>query len=172
MRQYALQTVTACGLSVPYVAPVQVPAPAYVPTPTTSPIGAPSVAYERRGTEVPITNSHSGHWVIAGVNGANVRFLLDTGASITAIPMDVAVALVKQGRLIKEDQRLPVSVGLADGSISREPTVALNITLGGRTTTVRVGVTPEGSHPLLGTDVLKQFGSYMIDNRRGVLVLN
>ena len=78
-------------------------------------------------------------------------------------------ALVKQGRLSAGDLRQPVSTVLADGSTYRTLTVAFNIELGGR---AAAGVTPEGADPLLGTGVLKRLGSYMVDNRRSVLVLN
>jgi hypothetical protein len=45
----------------------------------------------------------------------------------------------------------------------------VNVSFGGSTTALRIAI---GGSNLLGTDVLKQFGSYIIDNRRGVLILN
>jgi len=74
--------------------------------------------------------------------------------------------------LSKADLLAPAVVGMANGSISQQITVGVNVGLGGRSGLVRVGITPAGSTPLLGIDVLKRWGSYTVDTRRSVLVLN
>jgi len=63
--------------------------------------------------------------VDATVNGANVRFLLDTGASISSITMDEALALTRLGGLSKDDLRRPVSIELADGTVVNQLTIAV-----------------------------------------------
>lgn len=69
------------------------------------------------GGETRVPLSADGHyWIEAQVNGATVRFMVDTGATITALSADVAGA---SG--VKPDPvRLPVIVRTASGTTSAE----------------------------------------------------
>ena len=122
MRQYAAQTIRDCGFAVSYGGPVWTPG--YAPTPPLAPVvAAPSA--QGGGLELALANTRSGHFVDATVNGANVRFLLDTGASISSITMDEALALTRLGGLSKDDLRRPVSIELADGTVVNQLTIAV-----------------------------------------------
>jgi predicted aspartyl protease len=184
MRGYAAQIVAGCGVSValmPRPAPQPVYAPQYAPQPVYAPqyaaVGQPTPlmsvpASQARVIEIPLERDGSAYVVTAVINGAGkLRMLLDTGADMSQIPLDVAKELAQRGALTINDIRAPVSFTIADGSSVRNLTTMLTITFGGRTATVRASIVSPRAIPLLGTDVLRQFGTYMVDNRRNVLVL-
>ena len=95
-----------------------------------------------------------------------VRWLLDTGASTTTIPVDVAKRL--GARVI--DHRNFV---LADGSIVRSPIVLISKLQVGNVSVanIQAAVTGHGTDALLGKNFLDAFSSYEINNARSQLVL-
>ena len=89
------------------------------------------------------------HWP-GSVNGVAVEFLVDTGATSTALPQALAerAGLVAEGPL-----RSSTAGGLVQGTLSRAD-VALQ---GGvRVERLRVAVLPQLASPLLGMDVLSK----------------
>lgn len=74
-------------------------------------MGLPAQSVAGGETRVPL--SRDGHfWIAAEINGSTHRFLIDTGATVTAISPEVARAgLVEPRRM-----RMPVSVRTANGS--------------------------------------------------------
>ena len=105
------------------------------------------------GTQVEIRRSADGHWHWPGrINGREVDFLIDTGATGSAIP----------GALARE-LGLPV-VGTvrsrtAGGEVRADVVLAdLSLQGGLRAERLRVAALPELAVPLLGLDVLGRLG--------------
>jgi aspartyl protease family protein len=89
------------------------------------------------------------HWP-ARVNGRSVEFLVDTGATRTALPGAVAQGLgLARGRAVQSS----TAGGVARGY---EAQVDLELEGGLRAERLRVTVLPELSAPLLGMDVLSR----------------
>ena len=96
-----------------------------------------------------------------------VRWTLDTGASLTSIPMEMAKAL--GARVV--DRR---NFELADGSIISSPIVVIRkLEIGGMVSVanIRAAVSDYGTDALLGKNFLDAFGSYEISNSRNQLIL-
>ncbi|GAA4643387.1 hypothetical protein GCM10023115_13470 [Pontixanthobacter gangjinensis] len=78
-------------------------------------LGLPEQTVEGGETRIPLASD--GHfWLQAEVNGEPVRFMIDTGATLTAVSADVA------DRVGLEPRRggIPVRLNTANGSISAE----------------------------------------------------
>ncbi|MCX4189484.1 retroviral-like aspartic protease family protein [Methylophaga sp. OBS3] len=78
-------------------------------------------------TEVVLQRNRAGHYVAPGfINGHEVTFLLDTGATTISVPASVAEqAELQQGR--------PITVGTANGTITVYQTRLHQVSLGGIT---------------------------------------
>jgi hypothetical protein len=126
-------------------------------------------------TEVPLLRGRYGTLILlATLNGTTTHaFTLDTGASKVTIPRDIAMELIRKGSLTSADYRSDAIGVLADGSKRRGSLYTLrSITVGGRTVTnVECLVGDDGGSLLLGQSFLQKFGSWSIDNVRGVLHL-
>jgi predicted aspartyl protease len=122
-------------------------------------------------TEVPLLSSGLSHHVSGIINGMATDFTVDTGADVTQITPAFAEQLLRQGRLTQADYRGTHSFRMADGHLSapQQMVILHSVTIGGRTANNVVATI--ASPALLGQTFLRHFGSYMIDNRRGVLVL-
>lgn len=119
---------------------------------------------------------HAGGYLIAGrVNGAiSLDFVLDTGASDVVIPAEAAQALMRAGTLTDRDFIGTATYVLADGSRVRSKRVTLReLRVGDQSVAnVTASIAPARSRPLLGQSFLSRFPSWMLDNRRHVLVLS
>ena len=95
-----------------------------------------------------------------------VRWTLDTGASLSTIPQEMADRL--RARVV--DTR---NFQLADGRvITANVVVIAKVSVGGvSASNVRAAVSGYGTDPLLGKNFLDAFGSYEINNRSAQLVL-
>jgi clan AA aspartic protease (TIGR02281 family) len=164
-RAQAQQIVSGCSLPYSTGGGPAVGAPALAYAPMTTPISG--------ATEIALTGNGGSHYVNGTVNGAAVQFVLDTGASVTMIPLQFARQLADQGRLSRADVRGLANFGMANGSTQKALVITLSsVTIGGCTVhNVTAAVNPVGSDPLLGQSFLQHFGSYTIDNRRNVLIL-
>ena len=104
------------------------------------------------GREITLKRNRQGHYVSDGkINGAKVRFLLDTGATHVSIPEDVA----RQLRLEAGPQQI---VNTANGQINVFATLLDNIQIGDIVLTdVRASINPymDGEEILLGMSFLK-----------------
>jgi aspartyl protease family protein len=80
----------------------------------------------RVGKEMRIRKSFDGHfWVNGRLNGARVRFLLDSGATTTSISVDTA-----RRAHIDPDHGFPVMVQTANGIVTAERGRAERLTVG------------------------------------------
>ena len=106
---------------------------------------------DARSGAIELRRAPDGHFHWPGtVNGIAVDFLVDTGATSTAIPQSLAdrAGLVGEGRL-----QSSTAGGLVQGSLARAD-VALQ---GGvRVERLRVAVLPRLASPLLGMDILSK----------------
>jgi hypothetical protein len=147
----------------PPAAPTYTPHP-YVPTPAPnyappSPVGRDSVglAYDRGGV-----------YVMVGMGSSMERMQLDTGASSSLVPQDVADRLLRLGEAHIVGSG---TVTLADGRTVDETVIMIDrVSVGSHVlTNVKAGVTPGGS-ALLGLDVLSAIGKFQVDMAAGVLI--
>lgn len=101
---------------------------------------------------IEIGRGPDGHYHWAGkINGAALEFLIDTGASSTALPLNLAreLGLNLQGRV-----RTDTAGGVVEGRLAR---VDLLLEGGVRVDRLQVLVLPDlGDKPLLGMDVLSK----------------
>ncbi|MBF0191110.1 MAG: retroviral-like aspartic protease family protein [Magnetococcales bacterium] len=118
--------------------------------------------------------SHGQYWISVLVNNRiTVDFLIDTGANVVALPMDVIDRMTVQG-LIRPEDWLGMAVStLADGSSGRHAVARLDsLRIGSRELhQVAVTVTPSKGLPLLGTPVLEQLGAWRIDPKKRQLLI-
>ncbi|MFK7977901.1 MAG: TIGR02281 family clan AA aspartic protease [Halioglobus sp.] len=104
------------------------------------------------GAEVVLQRNRFGHYVTAGeINGQPVTFMLDTGATMVAVPAALARKLgLASGRAI--------TYQTANGSSTGFAAMLDSVSVGGiRMNDVRAGITPglEGEEVLLGMSFLK-----------------
>ncbi|WP_371923492.1 TIGR02281 family clan AA aspartic protease [Pseudomonas sp. OIL-1] len=103
--------------------------------------------------EVRLDSNRQGHYLVGGqINGVDVTFLLDTGATFVAIPAQVADELgLARGR--------PVMVNTANGLAESYSTNIESLALGDiRLRDVAAGIVPgmSGDEILLGMSALRQ----------------
>lgn len=126
---------------------------------------ATGAAVQVAGEEVRIPQREDGHfWVDARVNGQEVRFLVDSGATITTISRDVAdTAGVETG------MRADI-VSTANGTISMPRGQASLVELGSiRRTDLAVNVHPTEDLNVLGMNFLSSLSSWGVQGRTLVL---
>ena len=103
--------------------------------------------------EVRLDSNRQGHYLVGGqINGTDVTFLLDTGATFVAVPAEVAGELgLERGR--------PVMVSTANGLAESYSTRIDSLVLGDiRLRDVAAGIVPgmTGNEILLGMSALRQ----------------
>ena len=106
---------------------------------------------DARSGAIELRRAPDGHFHWPGtVNGIAVDFLVDTGATSTAIPQSLAdrAGLVGEGRL-----QSSTAGGLVQGSLARADVVLQG---GVRVERLRVAVLPRLASPLLGMDILSK----------------
>lgn len=100
------------------------------------------------------------------INGSNMNFIFDTGASDITISMTEALFLLKQGTLTEDDILGTQQYQIADGSISEGTIINLKTVKIGNTTlsNVKASIIHNMEAPLLlGQSALAQFGKVTID---------
>jgi aspartyl protease family protein len=117
------------------------------------------------GSTVKIPISEDGHyWVQAKLNGQGVRFMVDSGASITTIDKDTAAAV----GVAADGQRVVVST--ANGAAWMTQATAKRLEVG---TIVRtdfpVDVSPQEDMNLLGMNFLSTLDSWRVEGNTLVL---
>jgi aspartyl protease family protein len=103
------------------------------------------------------------------INGSDMNFIFDTGASDITISEVEAMFLYRQGKLLKEDILGSQQYQIADGSIAEGTIINLRtVKVGGRTlNNVKASIVHNMDAPLLlGQSALAQFGKVSIDYKR------
>lgn len=126
-------------------------------------------------SQIPLVKDESGVYQIPVlINGVEMSFVFDTGASLISISNVEANFLFKQGRLSKEDILGEVNFSDANGDISVGTIINLReVTLGNRVLkNVQASVVDNSVAPLLfGQSALAQFGKVSIDYKRQMLII-
>lgn len=106
------------------------------------------------------------YFIPARINGQELEFVFDTGASFVSISQLEATLLWKNGKLTEEDVKGEIQTSIADGSIKNNTHVILRtvevagVTLHNIDAVVSENMT---SPLLLGQSVMSQFGSFTMD---------
>ena len=109
------------------------------------------------------------------VNGTQMFFIFDTGASVISISNIEASFLFKQGKLTEEDVKDTAQFSDANGDISVGTIINLKeITIGNKTLhNVEASVVNNSKAQLLfGQSALESFGKISIDYNKGVLIFD
>ena len=130
-------------------------------------IGMPQQVVEGGETRVPM--AHDGHfWLDATVNGTKTRFLVDTGASLTAISTDVANA----SGLEPSKMRGTVALQTANGTAPAQLTTVEELRVGNivaRDIDAVVAPTMAGMN-VVGMNFLSRLESWSVKNGELILV--
>ena len=125
--------------------------------------------------EIEMRNEGGVYYVPVNINGVDMEFIIDTGASIVSLSMVEAAFLYKQGRLSNEDIIGEGQFVDATGRVTTNAIINLrDVTVGGITIhDVKASVSEQQEAPLLlGQTVLSRFGKVTIDYDHGRLILN
>jgi peptidoglycan hydrolase-like protein with peptidoglycan-binding domain len=142
--------------------------------PETTPALTPPTKALGPREEIPLSPSGNVLLVPVRINGAiTLPFILDSGAADVQIPADVAGTLRRAGTISEEDFIGSQVYVLADGSkLSGEQFKLRELKLGDHLVHNVVASTgPAKGDLLLGQSFLSRFGTWAIDNRRRVLIL-
>ena len=125
--------------------------------------------------EIALEGDGRSYSVPVRVNGAlTVKFIVDSGASVVALPQDLVDTLTKSGALAASDVLGHSKYVAADGKRHKGTNLMLRrLEVGGHTVTnVMASVLPAHADPLLGQSFLAKFRSWTLDNRRHVLIIS
>lgn len=130
-------------------------------------LGLPQQVVEGGETRVPL--AADGHfWLRAEVNGRPANFLVDTGATLTAVSQELADEVGLEPRR----GGIPVRIDTANGSIAAQLTTIENLSFGN----VRAGgidavIVPNmGPTNVIGMNVLSRLGSWRVEGQEMILV--
>lgn len=119
------------------------------------------------GTRVVKMRSENGvYYIPARINGQELEFIFDTGASSVLISQLEVTLLYKQGKLTDEDVLGEVQSQIADGSVVNNTAIILRSVevAGVELKDVQALVSDNVQAPLLlGQSVMSQFGSFTMD---------
>ncbi|MDR2424948.1 MAG: retroviral-like aspartic protease family protein [Prevotellaceae bacterium] len=107
------------------------------------------------------------------INGAEMEFIFDTGASNITISLVEALYLYKQGKLKDEDFQGTAQYQIADGSISEGSIIQLRtVEIGGKKlTNVKASIVHNMDAPLLlGQSALAKFGKISINYQKNEII--
>jgi len=125
--------------------------------------------------EIEMRNENGVCYVPVKINGVDMEFIFDTGASIVSLSMVEAGFLYKQGKLTNEDIEGEGQFVDATGRVSTNAIINLrNVTIGDITIyDVKASVSENQEAPLLlGQTVLSRFGKVTIDYDHNRIILN
>ncbi|MGK2910687.1 MAG: retropepsin-like aspartic protease family protein [Sphingobium sp.] len=120
------------------------------------------------GGSLRVAMSSDGHyWVDGTVNDVPARFLIDSGATVTAL----SAATAKAARLEIDTQRMPLVLNTANGTVEVQRAVATEIKVGSiKASDLPVVVSPAfGDVNVIGMNLLSQLNSWRVENRQMVL---
>jgi aspartyl protease family protein len=120
------------------------------------------------GAETRVPMAQDGHfWITAKVNGSTQRFMVDTGAPVSAIASDAAV----EARLEPDMMRLPVTVRTANGATQAQVASVKELRFGSVVARdLQVVITENsGGLNLLGMNFLNRLKGWRVED--GTLIL-
>lgn len=121
------------------------------------------------GEELRVPMAADGHfWVVASINGTERRMLVDSGATVTAVPVKTATA----AGLDTATNPMPVMIRTANGTIAARSTRAEELRLGNIVARdMGVIVSPAfGDTHVLGMNFLSRLKSWRVEGRTLILV--
>lgn len=132
-------------------------------------LGIPKQAIEGGETRVPI--SMDGHfWVTATVNGQPQRFLVDTGATLTAISERTAVESNVPEKAIRQSITMRTANGTVQAELSSIDELRFgNIVAHDLDTVIAPGL---GDTNVIGMNLLSRLASWRVEGRTLILVPN
>lgn len=134
--------------------------------------GQPPTTTRSEPRTVKMRQEHGVYFIPARINGQELEFVFDTGASGVLISQVEASLLWKQGRLKEEDIRGTVQSCIADGSIVHNTAIVLRtVEVAGLTLyDVDASVSSNATAPLLlGQSVMSRFGSFTMDYKNNTV---
>lgn len=126
-------------------------------------------------TRVKMTQENGVYYVPITVNGLNLRFIFDTGASSILISSAEAAVMLRQGLIEQDDILGQAQMEDASGNISTGAVVNLKTVVIGDITlhNVEATVVDNMQAPLLfGQTALSKFGKVSIDYEHGYIEFN
>lgn len=130
-------------------------------------IGLPEQLVEGGETRIPL--SADGHfWVRAEVNGVPGNFMIDTGATLTAI----SAPLAERAGLEPRRGGIPIMLGTANGTVQAEVATIDSLTFGNVSATGTDAAIAEnfGDFNVIGMNVLARLGSWRVEDNTLILV--
>lgn len=121
------------------------------------------------GQELRVPMAADGHfWVEASINGTRRRMLVDSGATVTAVPVETAEA----AGLDTAANPVPIMIRTANGTIAAQSTRAKELRLGNIVARdLGVIVSPAfGDTHVLGMNFLSRLESWRVEGRTLILV--
>lgn len=130
-------------------------------------IGLPEQVVEGGETRIPL--SADGHfWVRAEVNGVPGNFMIDTGATLTAI----SAPLAERAGLEPRRGGIPIMLGTANGTVQAFVATVDSLTFGNVSATGTDAAIAEnfGDFNVIGMNVLARLGSWRVEDNTLILV--
>ena len=121
------------------------------------------------GGETRIAMSNDGHfWLTASVNGEQRRFLVDTGATVTAISLDTA----QRAKVTTQPLRQSVVLKTANGAIRAELATITELRFGNVVARDLDAVVAPGlgDTNVIGMNLLSRLASWRVEGRTLILV--
>lgn len=121
------------------------------------------------GREVRIPMARDGHfWVEARLNGEEVRMLVDSGATVTALSADTA----KRAGIEKDAMLVPLLLKTANGTVPAEGGTIAKLEVGGiEARNLKAVISPAlGNTDVLGMNFLSALRSWRVEGKMLILV--
>tara|TARA_A100001391_G_scaffold178983_1_gene143713 strand:+ start:1413 stop:2072 length:660 start_codon:yes stop_codon:yes gene_type:complete len=129
-------------------------------------IGLPEQMVEGGETRIPL--SADGHfWVRAEVNGVPGNFMIDTGATLTAI----SAPLAERAGLEPRRGGIPIMLGTANGTVQAHVATVDSLTFGNVSASGTDAAIAEsfGDFNVIGMNVLARLGSWRVEDNTLIL---
>ena len=130
-------------------------------------LGLPAQVVEGGETRIPL--SPDGHyWLEAQLNGVPANFLVDTGATVTAVSQEVA----DRAGLTARTGGIPVRLTTANGAINGQISTADTLSFGNvEASGIDVVIAPNlGQTNVLGMNVLSRLAGWRVEDQTLILV--